>query len=178
MQNFDKARYLGTWYEAMRSRNNLFQRGEAVVANYSLMEDGDIRVRNSIQQWTDRDSGQPPITNHRRISDGRAIELNPGKREGLLGVKFNPLQPWWGRYQVLHTDYISYSLVYSNEYVWVLTREPLTQDSPNRAEIIEKARRKCAEKLPDFNFEAQMRDTLQGADLPNINYRGVEAARM
>ena len=88
---------------------------------------------------------------------------------------------------MLDTDYETYSIVYSHskgflwlfpqDYAWVLTREPLTLDSPKRAEIIEKAKQVFAERVPHFKFDEQMRNTLHGADLPNVDYTGIEAPK-
>ena len=187
MQNFDKSKYLGSWYEAMRTKGIRFEKGEGVVANYSVMEGGYVRVRNSIQDWTDKKSEKPPIKDQRRFANGWAIELHPDKKDGQLGVKFSIFQPWYADYNVLDTDYDTYTIVYGHtngflwlnprDYAWVLTREPLTQDSPKRAEIIEKAKQVFAERVPHFKFDEQMRDTLQGADLSNVDYSGIEAPK-
>ena len=57
---------------------------------------------------------------------------------GQCQVKFNMFQPW-GAYNVLQTDYTSYTIVYSCsgilanmiklDWMWILTREPLVPNS-------------------------------------------------
>ena len=82
IKDFDKKRYLGTWYDIMREKNIWFEKGEAVVAHYSMMEGGYIGVRNSIQEWEDKRSKKPPCKNKRKFGNGWAVESNPGKNDG------------------------------------------------------------------------------------------------
>lgn len=80
-------------------------------------------------------------------------------------------QPW-GSYEVLSTDYSSYSIVHSCsgylasalklEFLWVLTREPLVPGSAEFNRIQEKTFAIIREKLPEFDLES-LRITAQGA---------------
>ena len=68
--------------------------------------------------------------------------MNPERNEGALGVKFSDWMPFWGSYNILDTDYETYTIVYScmsafwgwysDEYFWILTRDPLSEDMNSR----------------------------------------------
>ncbi len=47
MRDFEVDKYLGTWYEMMRSDSIKFEEGTCITANYSLLESGKIKVLNS-----------------------------------------------------------------------------------------------------------------------------------
>ena len=48
MQNFDKERYFGKWYEAYRSKVLPYEvKGDCMTAEYSMRTDGYINVYNS-----------------------------------------------------------------------------------------------------------------------------------
>ena len=108
-------RYLGRWYEIARYEAG-FQRGcEAVTADYSLREDGLIRVINSCRQ----DS----ITGEARQSEGRARIVDTATNAKL---KVSFFGPFWGDYWVLdHAADYSWSIVGepSGRYLWLLHRE-------------------------------------------------------
>lgn len=113
--------YLGSWYENARSADMPWEKGNCQIAEYSLNADGSIKVDNS------------QITTGPRVSAiGRAV---PGDNANTLDVSFsNNLIGRYikGDYEVINTDYTSYSLVYSCsnfllwkvEYIWVLSRTP------------------------------------------------------
>ena len=47
VENFDKASYIGRWYEIERSRTQPFEWfGECTTATYGALEDGNISVTN------------------------------------------------------------------------------------------------------------------------------------
>ena len=71
VKNFDKHRYLGTWYEMYRSTAFRFGRGECTTAHYSIMDGGYIRVFNSDLPYK---ADGKTISNKRNFSDGWAIE--------------------------------------------------------------------------------------------------------
>ena len=75
VQNFDINAYLGRWYEIVRDVDTTYEHGICSVPNYSLKEDGDIRVRNNefypeTQQWGG--------------GTGNAFVVDPSKDEGYL----------------------------------------------------------------------------------------------
>uniref|UniRef100_A0A5F4W681 Apolipoprotein D n=2 Tax=Callithrix jacchus TaxID=9483 RepID=A0A5F4W681_CALJA len=117
-ENFDVNKYLGRWYEIEKIPTT-FEKGRCIQANYSLMENGNIRVLN-------RELRHDGTVNQ---IEGEATQVNltePAK----LGVKFfwlMPSAPYW----VLATDYENYALVYSctnliqlfhMDYAWILGR--------------------------------------------------------
>ncbi|XP_011226035.1 apolipoprotein D [Ailuropoda melanoleuca] len=119
-ENFDVNKYLGRWYEIEKIPVS-FETGSCIQANYSLMENGNIKV---INQELRSDGTVNQI-------EGEATQGNltePAK----LGVKFfwlMPSAPYW----VLATDYENYALVYScttivwlfhMDHVWILGRNP------------------------------------------------------
>ncbi|XP_053186138.1 apolipoprotein D-like [Scomber japonicus] len=118
-ENFDAARYLGTWYDIQRLPHT-FQRGECSTATYSLLSPGVVGVLN-------KELLADGTTNS--IS-GSARAKDPSEPAKLLVSFFenSPPAPYW----VLSTDYDSYSLVYSCtdlgvlhvEFAWIMSREP------------------------------------------------------
>ncbi|MCU0728788.1 MAG: lipocalin family protein [Sphingopyxis sp.] len=115
-RSVDLNQYLGRWYEIARYEAG-FQRGcEAVTADYSLRDDGMIRVINSCRQNS--------VTGEARQSEGRArvVDTATGAK---LKVSF--FGPFWGDYWVLDRaeDY-SWAIVGepSGRYLWLLSRVP------------------------------------------------------
>lgn len=116
VQNFDLNRYLGIWYENYRDSSIPFESGDCVMAQYSLREDGKVKVVNS------------------GVHDGertkREGEAYCTDNEGQCYVRFSPKAPY-GDYEVIDTDYENYSIVYSCQdylmfhvkYGWVLSRD-------------------------------------------------------
>ena len=113
---FDLNRYLGKWYEVARY-DHAFERGlVGTTAEYSLREDGKIKVLNSGYLDTLDGSYQESI--------GKAKPNSNGK-PGQLQVSF--FGPFYGNYYILDLapDY-SYSVVGSSspKYLWILSRTP------------------------------------------------------
>ncbi|KAM5334600.1 apolipoprotein D [Glossophaga mutica] len=119
-ENFDVNKYLGRWYEIEKTPVS-FEKGRCIQANYSLMENGNIKVVN---QELRSDGSVNQI-------EGEASLINltePAKLE----VKYfwlMPSAPYW----VLATDYENYALTYSCttiiwlfhvDHVWILGRNP------------------------------------------------------
>ena len=67
---------------------------------------------------------------------------NPVTNDGRLDLKFSELQPFWGNYDILETDYDSYAIIYSctnllnglyrTEYAFVLTRDQIFEGTPEK----------------------------------------------
>ena len=124
----DLNRYLGAWYEIARFDHS-FERGvEQAKANYTLNENGTIKVVNS------------------GIKDGKPkTAIGKGKRTetpALLRVSF--FGPFYADYRVMMIDEdYTYALVGSGsaDYLWMLSR---TRDLPDstKSELLSEAKRR------------------------------------
>nr|WP_324768121.1 lipocalin family protein [Pokkaliibacter plantistimulans] len=107
--------YLGRWYEIARLDHS-FERGlSCVTADYSLRDDGGVRVINR---------GYDPKTAKWRVAEGKAYRNGEGE-EGRLKVSF--FGPFYGAYNVMAVDLQQgYSLVAGpdHDYLWILARQP------------------------------------------------------
>lgn len=113
---FSLERYLGTWYEIARL-DHRFERGlSQVTANYSMRDDGGVRVLNrgykeSKSKWSE--------------AEGKAYFVETPDI-GRLKVSF--FGPFYGAYNIieLEPENYSYALVIGNntKYMWILAREP------------------------------------------------------
>ena len=130
---FDIHRYLGTWYEIARLDHS-FERGlEKVTAEYSLRNDGGIRVVNR---------GFDPKKNIWKETIGKAYFIGDSNL-GRLKVSF--WGPFYGAYNIIDLDKkkYSYSLVCgpNKSYLWILARAPhmeasLTSQLVNKAKAL------------------------------------------
>lgn len=130
VDHFNADKYLGKWYEIARLDHS-FERGlSKVSANYSLRDDGGIRVLNrgydaQKQKWKE--------------AEGKAYFVK-GADQGYLKVSF--FGPFYGSYVVLDLDNenYQYSLVSGPDksYLWILSRTPqMNQETLKR--LVEKA---------------------------------------
>ena len=113
---FEVNRYLGTWYEIARLDHS-FERGlSKVTADYSLREDGGLRVINrgySIAEsaWKD--------------AEGKAYFVG-SQSVGHLKVSF--FGPFYGTYAVFDLDKDNYQYAFvsgpDTSYLWLLSRTP------------------------------------------------------
>lgn len=119
VQDFDSDRYLGKWYEIARLDHS-FERGlSAVTAEYSMREDGGIRVINS---------GMSAESGVREDAEGRAYFMG-AETEGYLKVSF--FGPFFGSYIVFELGpHYEHAFVAGNttEYLWLLSRSPTVSD--------------------------------------------------
>lgn len=128
--DFELERYLGTWYEIARL-DHRFERGLThVTAQYSLRDDGGVRVVNT---------GYDERRNEWSTAEGKAYFID-SPSQGRLKVSF--FGPFYGAYNVveLDSDY-RYSMVVgpNTSYLWILARDP-ELDSATRQHLIERAR--------------------------------------
>ncbi len=123
VQNFEVDRYLGTWYEIARL-DHRFERGLTnVSAEYSLKDNGQIRVLNKgldeNGEWSE--------------AEGRA-KFARAKDEGYLKVSF--FGPFFGTYAVFNLDE-DYSQAYvagdDRSYLWFLSRTPTVNEEQKQA---------------------------------------------
>jgi len=131
IDNFELKKYLGKWYEIVRLDHS-FERGLTyVTADYSLRDDGGVRVLNR---------GFSAKNNSWKEAEGKAYFVNK-PNQGYLKVSF--FGPFYGSYIIFaldHADY-QYSLVSgpNKSYLWLLSRSPvLKKDIKNM--LIEKAK--------------------------------------
>lgn len=115
VKNFDVNRYLGTWHEIARL-DHRFERGlTSVTAEYSLREDGGVKVLNR---------GYSLDKKKWKRAEGKAY-FRGARDAGALEVTF--FWPFYGDYNIIELagDY-SYSLVVgpNTGYMWILARTP------------------------------------------------------
>lgn len=121
VKNFEPERYLGTWYEIARLDHS-FERGmNKVTAEYSLREDGGLRV---INRGYDTDSREW------KEAEGKAYFVN-SRDEGHLKVSF--FGPFYGSYAIFELDRDKYQYAFiagnSTDYLWLLARTPSINES-------------------------------------------------
>ncbi len=121
VQGFEADRYLGTWYEIARFDHS-FERGlSQITANYSMRDDGGIRVLNR---------GYNAGEGEWNEAEGKAYFVED-EQTGHLKVSF--FGPFYASYVVAELDKedYRYSLVTGPDktYLWILARTPeLPQD--------------------------------------------------
>ncbi len=112
--NFKLEKYLGTWYEIARLDNS-FERGlTQVTANYSLRNDGGVKVIN--RGYSVKEKKWKEVV-------GKAFFVK-GPDLGYLKVSF--FGPFYASYIILEIDHenYQYSLVCGADksYLWILAR--------------------------------------------------------
>lgn len=126
-------RYLGTWYEIARFEH-WFERGcSNVTANYSLKDNGDIKV---INKCTKGDN-----TNKESIGTAYTVDETNSK----LKVSF--FRPFYGDYWILDLDEnYQYALIGdpSRKYMWILARN---------SKIDEKTKNRLLDKASNLDFD-------------------------
>ena len=120
VEGFEVNRYLGKWYEIARLDHS-FERGlQNVTAEYSLREDGGIRVINS---------GYSTRKNETKSAEGKAYFANDSGK-GYLKVSF--FGPFYGSYVVFELDKENYEYAfvtsYNKSYLWLLSRTPVVSE--------------------------------------------------
>jgi apolipoprotein D and lipocalin family protein len=130
VQGFDAQRYLGTWYEVARLDHS-FERGLSnVTANYSLRDDGGIKV---INRGCDSEKGEWDQ------AEGKAYFVRE-QDKGFLKVSF--FGPFYGTYAVFDLDQQDYQYSFvsgpDTDYLWLLSRTPEVSDNV-RADFLQQA---------------------------------------
>jgi apolipoprotein D and lipocalin family protein len=116
VDNFRMEKYLGKWYEIARLDHS-FERGlTRVTANYSLRDDGGVRVLN--RGYSEKEKTW-------KEAEGKAYFVQE-TNIGYLKVSF--FGPFYGSYIVFELDHenYQYSLVCGPDksYLWILARNP------------------------------------------------------
>ncbi|NIO43309.1 MAG: lipocalin [Burkholderiales bacterium] len=120
VKGFELERYLGKWYEIARL-DHRFERGLVnVTAEYTLRDDGGIRVvnrglRSDVNEWSE--------------IEGKAYFVGP-EDVGHLKVSF--FGPFYASYVVFGLDEQDYQYAFvsgnSTSYLWLLSRTPAASD--------------------------------------------------
>ena len=115
VQGFQLQRYLGDWYEIARL-DHRFERGLShVQAQYSLREDGGVRVVN--KGYKDRKGEWKQAEGKAYFTDAADV--------GSLKVSF--FGPFYGAYNIIELDPdYQFALVVGpdTDYLWILSRTP------------------------------------------------------
>lgn len=131
VQNFEKDKYLGKWYEIARFDYRFERNLDNTTAEYSVNPDGTIKVLNKgynfkKQMW---DS-----------AEGKAKFVG-SESEARLKVSF--FGPFYAGYNVVDIDKdYQTALVYgsSTKYIWILSRTK-TIDNATKNRLLEKAKK-------------------------------------
>ena len=119
VRDFNLKGYLGTWYEIGRLDHS-FERGlEKVSAEYSLAEDGSIKVVNR---------GYSTIKNNWSEAVGRAVPVGD---PDIAHLKVSFFGPFYGSYCVFELDpggQYAFVSGANHGYLWLLARKPVVSD--------------------------------------------------
>ena len=131
VDDFDLNQYLGKWYEIARLDHS-FERGlSKVTAEYSMREDGGVKVINR---------GFSAKDNEWDEAEGKAYFVNE-KNQGYLKVSF--FGPFYGSYIVFDLDKENYQYSFvagpNTSYLWLLSRTP-TVSTELKDRFIKKAK--------------------------------------
>ena len=125
VNDFELNKYLGKWYEIARLDHSFESGLSQVSAEYSLKEDGGVRVINR---------GFSAAKNEWKEAEGKAYFVN-GDSEGYLKVSF--FGPFYGSYVVFELDHENYQYAFisgpDTDYLWLLARTPTVP-----AEVLQK----------------------------------------
>lgn len=116
VKNFELDRYLGKWYEIARLDHS-FERGLTNInAQYSLRDDGGVKVINR---------GFSKQDNKWQQAEGKAYFVDRTD-SGYLKVSF--FGPFYGSYIIFELDEKDYQYAFvsgpDTSYLWLLAREP------------------------------------------------------
>ena len=116
VNGFKIEKYLGKWYEIARFDHSFESGLEAVTAEYSIREDGGVRVKNR---------GFSGKKNEWKESIGKAYFV---ENEDLGYLKVSFFGPFYGSYVIFELDKHDYQYAYvtssKTSYVWFLSRSP------------------------------------------------------
>ena len=116
VKQFEVNRYLGKWYEIARL-DHRFERGlTGITAEYSLKDDGALKVINS---------GYDVDTGELEQAEGKAY-FTGASDVGRLKVSF--FGPFYGGYHIIALDKQAYQYAMvagpDRDYLWILARTP------------------------------------------------------
>ena len=131
VQNFNKDKYLGKWYEIARFDFRFERNLDNTTAQYSINPDGSIKVLNQGYNYVKKEWDS---------AEGKAKFIG-SESEARLKVSF--FGPFYGGYNVVDIDEnYQNALIYGNstEYMWILSRNK-TIDEATKKRFIEKAKK-------------------------------------
>ena len=131
VQNFNKDKYLGKWYEIARFDFRFERNLDNNTAQYSVNPDGSIKVLNQGYNYVKKEWDS---------AEGKAKFVG-SESEAKLKVSF--FGPFYGGYNVVDIDEnYQNALIYGNstEYMWILSRNK-TIDEATKKRFIEKAKK-------------------------------------
>ena len=157
---FDAGRYLGTWYETAHVKEfDVFQPGDSVCieAQYTDLGNNEIQVVNSYQTGSVSSSDDLTETtgwgiSRRKSITGKGLCDSPDDLGQCKVEFFDTAFPQMPNYNVVDTDYDTYSIVYNCDsasqfqIVWLLSRTPVMSDA-----TLIKVMAILAEKIPNFS---------------------------
>jgi apolipoprotein D and lipocalin family protein len=127
VDNFNVEKYLGKWYEIARLDHSFEDGLSRVTAEYSLRNDGGVKVIN--RGYSARDNKWKEAT-------GKAYFVKRAD-QGYLKVSF--FGPFYGSYIVFELDHdnYQYSLVCGPDksYLWILARTPRIDEDKKKTLI-------------------------------------------
>jgi len=156
--DFDINQYVGKWYGAVRSKAFAFSKGECGIAEYSLNNEGTLLIKNS------------EILKDGTVSVAEGDAKQTSKSNPFqYGIKFSIFQPVRGDYQILDTDYETYSIIYScsnflvarNELVWILSRNRF-MDRDLLEVLTDKVERQLGVSRETFMYDDQSEERCKG----------------
>ena len=113
---FELDRYLGKWYEIARLDHSFECGLNKVTAEYSLREDGGVRVVNRGFSAEDQEWSQ---------AEGKAYFV---EAEDLGHLKVSFFGPFYGSYVIFELDQENYQFAFiagpNRSYLWLLSRTP------------------------------------------------------
>ena len=138
VKDFELERYLGKWYEIARLDHS-FERGlDNISAEYTLREDGGVKVINS---------GFSKEDNAWEQAEGKAYFVD-STDSGHLKVSF--FGPFYGSYVIFELDQKDYQYAFvsgpNTSYLWLLSRTPQVDQ-----EILERFKKRSNELGFDTN---------------------------
>ncbi len=114
MKNFEKIRYLGKWYEIARLDFKFEEGLNNTTAEYSVNDNGTIRVENRGYDYTEK-TWEQAIGKAKFVGD-----------ESVAMLKVSFFGPFYAGYNVIALDEnYMYALVCGSslDYLWILSRE-------------------------------------------------------
>jgi len=134
VQDFEKTRYLGKWYEIARFDFKFEEGLNNTTAEYSVNDDGTIRVKNRGFDYTEK-TWEQAIGKAKFVGD-----------EDVAMLKVSFFGPFYAGYNVIAIDdNYQYALVCGSnlKYLWILSRE---------TEIPENIKKQYVQIAEDFGF--------------------------